>query len=143
MVPRTIYAIRKALEAAIEPGKYVAHVEALSRKLLADFNIRWGTGVEGTVFTDHEGVTIGRRAKGLTLLHQLAARVDPRFGIGKMKPCANPPVQLLPLGLDGAADLEALDEVLVDRMVEVALAGRGAEDEEGEQQGGKRMRVDA
>jgi hypothetical protein len=67
MVPRTIYAIRKALEDAIQPGKYVAHVEALSRKLLADFVIRQ---VESPSIKRNSAVPVQRAAPSGLRVHR-------------------------------------------------------------------------
>jgi hypothetical protein len=51
---------------------------ALSTMMLADFNTRWGTGTNGTVFTENETRGDYRRQKGLSKRVLLAAALDPR-----------------------------------------------------------------
>lgn len=53
--------------------------------MLTDFNERWGSGIDGTVYTDHTRTDGPRnRAIGLTKLQLFAAYLDPRTK--KLKP---------------------------------------------------------
>ena len=60
--------------------------------MLTQFNSRWGTGVEGTVFNDHVIVRGQRRIRvGLPRLSCLSAALDPRMkklpNIPKLEEC--------------------------------------------------------
>ena len=57
-----------------------AAVHRLAQAMLTQFNARWGTGAEGTVFNDHVIVRGQRRIRvGIPRLSCLAAALDPRI----------------------------------------------------------------
>ncbi|KAJ1394201.1 ribonuclease H-like domain-containing protein [Ochromonadaceae sp. CCMP2298] len=110
LLPAIIWHIREQLiEATTEPANS-AHVQETCEKLLESFNKEWGSGVDGTVFTEHQTEGPNRRYKGHRLLKMLAARVDPRSKNGR--------------GLGGKDDLVALDAELLKRMVKEATKTR-------------------
>ena len=56
----------------------VSTVQELATVLLDDFNVRWGTGMVGTVFIEKETKVPRRCLKWAPKLALLAAAVDPR-----------------------------------------------------------------
>jgi hypothetical protein len=83
LVPYLVWKVRdhlQRIDTADEGEDISEHVRTVTKKMLEDFNARWGTGVEGTVFNDH--LTQGNdrnRVKGLTKLQMFAAFLDPRM----------------------------------------------------------------
>jgi len=54
------------------------HQFGLATALLEDFNIRWGSGIDDSVFNEHLTLGTRNRPKGIPRLTLLATFVDPR-----------------------------------------------------------------
>ncbi len=78
LIPYLIHKIRVHLETSIIAPNIVPEVEELLQSMLNDFNIRWGSGLPGSVFDEHKTLGPKRRRKGLPLLTMQAAALDPR-----------------------------------------------------------------
>jgi len=72
-----ITTIRSRLMNVIEKA-FSQHQFELATALLEDFNIRWGSGTDGTVFNEHLTLGLRNRPKGIPRLTLLATFVDPR-----------------------------------------------------------------
>lgn len=79
LVPPIIGKIRSNLMEATENDGHTPHVKTIARKMLLDFNTRWGQGMPGTVFNEH--LIRGDRGvrKGLPTSTLVAFALDPRF----------------------------------------------------------------
>ena len=78
LIPTVIIKLRKHLEKIVN-GNSVRHgVRTLANAILLNFNIHWGSGIAGTVATEHQELGPKRRPKGLQKKILLAAAIDPR-----------------------------------------------------------------
>jgi len=79
-IPVGIYKIRKNLKKVLSESDDITSetVKVLAKAMLDDLNIRWGSGLPGTVYNEH--ITLGprQRAKGLPLIVMIATLLDPR-----------------------------------------------------------------
>jgi hypothetical protein len=107
LIPSIIWHIRKQLEAdCADEAPHSDSIKALVKLLLVSFNANWGSGLDGTVFHEQPQEGHGRRHVGIPTLTLLAAKVDPRT--------TDSP------GKGGIEDVLALDQLLLERMLEVA-----------------------
>ena len=81
-IPFIIYKIRLGLQQAADDLNNSQHVANTATRMLAEFNIHFGTGIDGTVAT--ENLTLGqrRRRKGMHMLQLMASFLDPRMKAG-------------------------------------------------------------
>jgi len=81
-IPFIIYKIRLGLQQAADDLNNSQHVANTATRMLAEFNVRFGTGIDGTVAT--ENLTLGqrRRPKGMHMLQLMACFLDPRMKAG-------------------------------------------------------------
>ena len=78
LIPYLLHKVRAHLDKSIaEPGMIPA-VKVLLEAMRTDLDIRWGTGLPGTVFDEHKVLGNRRRRKGIPLLTMQAAALDPR-----------------------------------------------------------------
>ena len=85
LIPYLVCKVRDHLDANIltySADVIFAPVVELLTKMQVDFNIRWGSGITGTVFREHQGEGLRRRRIGLPLLTMQAALLDPRTKAG-------------------------------------------------------------
>ena len=76
-MPYCIHTLRQSLDDTITANAHAGTVH-LAKVMLTDFNRRWGTGAEGTVFGENAERTFRNRQKGLPKKVMLAAALDPR-----------------------------------------------------------------
>ena len=77
LLPLCVVQIRKRLEAGCVKEEFTIDIRELCVTLLQDFNQRWGSGVDGTVYNEHQ--LQGReRSKGLSLAAMWGSVIDPR-----------------------------------------------------------------
>ena len=77
VIPFLLNAVRGRLNAVSSSGMNASVVEALTQ-LKIDFDERWGSGEDGTVFDENATRTRGNRQKGIPSKTLLAAALDPR-----------------------------------------------------------------
>lgn len=76
--PIILFSIRNKLEAHSADASGNESSRHIARLLLADFNTRWGSGDDGTVFSEHQTLAKRNRLKGIPILAMMAAMLDPR-----------------------------------------------------------------
>lgn len=83
LVPYLVWKVRQHLlqnlEDREEPDERSEHFKTINRKMLVDFNERWGSGLPETVYAEHETEGPRNRSKGLTKLQMFASYLDPRM----------------------------------------------------------------
>lgn len=79
LVPPIINKIRSGLLQSTVNAEYSEFIKAKARDMLADFNLRWGSGEPGTVYDEWLTEGPNRRRKGLSTTTLLAFALDPIF----------------------------------------------------------------
>jgi hypothetical protein len=79
LVPPIISKIRSSLVGCIDDESTSTFIKTLAQKMLKDFNVRWGSGEDGTIFTEWFEEGPHRRRKGIPTQVLLAFALDPRF----------------------------------------------------------------
>lgn len=78
MVPYMISTIRAGLQNVVNGVRSSECVKTLATIMLNDFNQRWGSGEDGSVFTENQVRGDRQRQKGIPKKTLMAAALDPR-----------------------------------------------------------------
>jgi len=81
-IPFIIYKICRGLRDAITNERSSRHVITTASRMLTEFNIRFGSGADGTVAIENLTEGLRRRPKGIHMIQLISSILDPRMKAG-------------------------------------------------------------
>jgi hypothetical protein len=124
-IPFIIYKICSSLRDAITNERSSWHLITTALRMLTEFNIRFGSGADGTVAIENLTEGLRRRPKGIHMIQLISSILDPRMKAG---------VGLSPKDIEYIWG--EIKQILVDYAIQISTNEPGIvpEQEEAEQQ---------
>jgi hypothetical protein len=124
-IPFIIYKIPSGLQDAITNERSSRHVITTALRMLTEFNVRFGSGADGTVAIENLTEGLRRRPKGIHMIQLISSILDPRMKAD---------VGLSPEDIEYIWD--EIKQILVDHTIQISTNEPGTvpEQEEAEQQ---------